>query len=285
MTRTARRARSIAGAWSAAVLVHAALLAGAYAMPLRTRLEVRAADEPAFAIRVSRSSLPELFVEPQPPTEAPAELPVEPPLEEPGIALVPPPEPELALEQPTAALIPAPVVAEVIEEPAPASDAPVQSTAAVAAETIGVGVGDAAPQGQQASSIAAAPAASAAPGAGSEGVAGATGNAESTSTGRGTAAIAVGPTRAVRPLTNPKPVYPRTSIRFREEGEVLCRLEIDARGFVTAVAVARSSGSKRLDDAAVDAVKRWTFEPALRDGVAEATTATLPVVFRLRDAR
>jgi TonB family protein len=105
------------------------------------------------------------------------------------------------------------------------------------------------------------------------------------STSSGSGALPVGPTRAARPLANPKPAYPSASIRLREEGEVLCRLTIDAGGGVVDVAVARSSGHTRLDAAAVHAVRRWRFEPALRDGVAEATTATLPVVFRLHDAR
>lgn len=297
------------GAWCAAALVHAALLAAAFATPLRNASAPRAAAEPAFTILLSRSSLPELF--PQ------TEQPVEPPHDEPGLALVPEPEP--SVEEPTEALLPAPQLAEVIEEPAPAPDAPVRPPAeseaaaaessalaaanepieasapvapaaaseAIANDAPAIGVGGAQPVASATEHRSAPASPAAAPpapvsGAGSEGIAGATGNATSASNGSGT--LPVGPTRAARALANPKPAYPSTSIRLREEGEVLCRLTIDADGRVVDVVVARSSGHARLDAAAVRAVRQWRFEPALRNGVAEATTATLPVVFRLRDA-
>jgi protein TonB len=91
--------------------------------------------------------------------------------------------------------------------------------------------------------------------------------------------------RVARLVFHPRPVYPRLSIRYGEAGEVLCKIEIDAAGAVAAVAIARSSGYKRLDEAALAAVRRWRFEPARRGGRAQASTATLPVVFELKDAR
>jgi len=102
---------------------------------------------------------------------------------------------------------------------------------------------------------------------------------------RGGEGFAGGAQRAARLTSNPKPTYPRLSIRYGEQGEALCRLEIDAEGRVIGAKIARSSGHARLDEAALSAVKRWRFEPATRDGVPEPSFATLPVVFRIQDAR
>jgi protein TonB len=64
-------------------------------------------------------------------------------------------------------------------------------------------------------------------------------------------------------------------------GTVLLRLNIDAQGRVTAVAISRSSGHALLDRAAVDAVRQWRGRPAEQDGVPIETTALLPVKFEL----
>jgi len=77
------------------------------------------------------------------------------------------------------------------------------------------------------------------------------------------------------------PDYPVAAARNREEGTVLVRAEVDAAGKPTNVEGVRRSGSRDLDRAAVAAVKRWSFQPAIRDGKAVASTVQVPVEFTL----
>jgi TonB family protein len=49
---------------------------------------------------------------------------------------------------------------------------------------------------------------------------------------------------------------------------------------LAAIAVAHGLGSG-LDEKAIDAIKRWRFKPATRNGKAVARQATIPVNFRL----
>lgn len=79
----------------------------------------------------------------------------------------------------------------------------------------------------------------------------------------------------------PRPEYPELSVRRGEEGQVLCSIHIDASGSVTRVDVIRSSGSARLDRAAQDALAKWRFLPARKDGRAVACRVPHAVTFRL----
>ncbi len=84
---------------------------------------------------------------------------------------------------------------------------------------------------------------------------------------------------APRPLATPGPSYPRASLRRGETGEVLLRIHVGANGRTTSVDIVRSSGFQRLDQAAVNAVRRWRFEPATRDGQAVPGEVQVPVDF------
>jgi protein TonB len=77
------------------------------------------------------------------------------------------------------------------------------------------------------------------------------------------------------------PVYPPAAIRGNEEGTVRLRLLVDERGHARDVQVATSSGSNRLDEAAVKAVRRWQFAPATQDSRAVSAWTEVNVVFRL----
>jgi protein TonB len=82
-------------------------------------------------------------------------------------------------------------------------------------------------------------------------------------------------------LAAPPPGYPRLSRRAGEEGSVLCRLHVSARGKVTAVDVVESSGFERLDEAARTTLLGWSFEPRKQDGASVASTLLHRVTFRL----
>jgi protein TonB len=62
---------------------------------------------------------------------------------------------------------------------------------------------------------------------------------------------------------------------------VLLAVEVDAGGRARSVALARTSGYPRLDRAAIEAVRRWRFKPAIRAGIPAASEVTVPVRFSL----
>ena len=89
--------------------------------------------------------------------------------------------------------------------------------------------------------------------------------------------------RGPRPLAgNPMPEYPRTSLRSGAEGMVLLNILVDASGTPVDVEVVQRSGvrDRNLDRAAIDAVRQWRFEPAIRGGKAVSSSVQLPVDFR-----
>lgn len=59
-------------------------------------------------------------------------------------------------------------------------------------------------------------------------------------------------------------------------------VSIAADGTVSGAKVIESSGTKELDEAAVEAVKGWTFRPRRERGRDVASTLTVPVKFDLR---
>lgn len=78
------------------------------------------------------------------------------------------------------------------------------------------------------------------------------------------------------------PHYPRLSVQRDEEGTVIVRALVRSRGRPDRVRVWRTSGYPRLDEAAVEAVRRWDFVPMRRGGTAVAAWVEVPVRFRLQ---
>jgi periplasmic protein TonB len=92
---------------------------------------------------------------------------------------------------------------------------------------------------------------------------------------------AVAQSRQARPLANNvTPKYPPAALRSGIGGTVLVRAEVDAAGNPVTVTVAKRSGNRDLDRAAVNAVRNWRFEPAMRDGKATASVVQVPVDFK-----
>lgn len=83
-------------------------------------------------------------------------------------------------------------------------------------------------------------------------------------------------------LDNPKPPYPSLSRRMGEEGEVQLRVSVDASGNVQHIELHRGSGFARLDQAALDTVKRWRFVPARQGNQPVSSSVIVPIQFSLR---
>lgn len=82
-------------------------------------------------------------------------------------------------------------------------------------------------------------------------------------------------------LNNPVPSYPRFSRRKGEEGRVLLKVLVTAKGGPGQVEVESSSGYKRLDEAAINAVQNWRFIPARKGAEALSAYVLVPVKFSL----
>jgi protein TonB len=81
-----------------------------------------------------------------------------------------------------------------------------------------------------------------------------------------------------------QPEYPPASRRAGEEGTVQLQVLVLESGRAGEVKVARSSGFPKLDEAAINEVKRnWRFVPGKEDGKPVAMWHTFAVTFRLTD--
>jgi periplasmic protein TonB len=89
------------------------------------------------------------------------------------------------------------------------------------------------------------------------------------------------PSAQAQGLNNQPPVYPQLSRKKKEQGTVLLLLMVKADGTVGEVQITTSSGFSRLDQAAIQAVKRWNFQPAQQQGKSIDFWYELPLTFRL----
>lgn len=79
--------------------------------------------------------------------------------------------------------------------------------------------------------------------------------------------------------TGQPPRYPLESRRAGEQGKTVLAVLVDRTGRIQAIEVRQSSGYRRLDDAAIEAVKTWRFLPRAIAGRYVATWVVVPVVF------
>lgn len=85
--------------------------------------------------------------------------------------------------------------------------------------------------------------------------------------------------KAPRIISLVEPVYPRRLRRARVEGDVVINAVIDTQGnIVDAHAV---SGNDLLIPAAMDALRRWKYEPTVLDGQVFPVLLTVTISFRL----
>ena len=82
-----------------------------------------------------------------------------------------------------------------------------------------------------------------------------------------------------RKLTHVDPIYPQIAQAARIEGTVILETVIGVDGRVTSVRVLRSI--PLLDQAAMDAVKQWSFTPTLLHGTPVPVAMTVTVRFAL----
>ncbi|MEO7144677.1 MAG: energy transducer TonB, partial [Bryobacteraceae bacterium] len=98
--------------------------------------------------------------------------------------------------------------------------------------------------------------------------------------GIGTGGRSLGPSSAPKLLFMVEPEYSEEARKSRYQGTVTLRLVVDSAGHPRDVQVVRGIGLG-LDERAVEAVGRWRFLPAHRDGKPVPAPAIVEVTFHL----
>jgi protein TonB len=86
------------------------------------------------------------------------------------------------------------------------------------------------------------------------------------------------------PLTTVNPVYPEAARKSGLEGTVWVKVLVDKKGHVVKTAVTKpADATASLEQAAVEAVKQWTFKPATVKTEPVSIWVTIPFKFKLAD--
>ncbi len=81
------------------------------------------------------------------------------------------------------------------------------------------------------------------------------------------------------PLSRPAPRYPREALNRNIGGIVRVQVVVGPDGSVERMELAESSGDRFLDRAAMEAVRRWRFIPATRNGQPVTASIIVPLEF------
>jgi periplasmic protein TonB len=85
---------------------------------------------------------------------------------------------------------------------------------------------------------------------------------------------------APKPISTPDPEYTEAARKAKYQGTCVLWLIVDADGRPRDIRVSRSLGMG-LDEKAIEAVRQWKFEPAVKDGRPVAVQISVEVSFRL----
>lgn len=84
---------------------------------------------------------------------------------------------------------------------------------------------------------------------------------------------------APMPISRPAPRYPPEALRRNVGGSVRVLATVAQDGSVERLELAEGSGNRDLDRAAMEAVRRWRFRPAMRNGQPVTATVVVPLEF------
>jgi periplasmic protein TonB len=85
------------------------------------------------------------------------------------------------------------------------------------------------------------------------------------------------------PVKTVSPVYPEAARKRGQQGTVYVQARVAKSGKVDQVKIPEGRGvAPDLDQAAVDAVRKWEFKPALLKGKPVATWVVIPIAFKLK---
>jgi len=92
----------------------------------------------------------------------------------------------------------------------------------------------------------------------------------------------IGPSYSAAYLSNPAPKYPAAARRLKLQGTATVRVQVSAEGRPVRVTLQKTSGTRALDEAALEAVQQWSFVPARRGGKPAAAEVDVPLWFTLK---
>lgn len=79
------------------------------------------------------------------------------------------------------------------------------------------------------------------------------------------------------------PKYPSSAIKQKQQGEVIIKAKISKYGSLLNARVEKSSNHKALDEAALTAIRKWKFKPAIdKNGNSIDSTISIPFVFEIK---
>ena len=84
------------------------------------------------------------------------------------------------------------------------------------------------------------------------------------------------------PVNRMPPQYPSALLKKGIGGKAVITCVVDAKGNIMSTKVKQSSGQPELDKAALQAVSRWKFKPARRDGKPIQATCNIPFTFEVK---
>jgi len=84
-----------------------------------------------------------------------------------------------------------------------------------------------------------------------------------------------------RPLTPIRPKYPQIAQEKRIEGTVIVQVFVNEKGKVTETNISKGIPNSGLDEAAIEAIKKTKFKPAMQRGKPVGVWIYIPVNFRL----
>ncbi|MFC1627516.1 TonB family protein [Gemmatimonadota bacterium] len=84
-----------------------------------------------------------------------------------------------------------------------------------------------------------------------------------------------------KPVKRVMPKYPEEALQDGSEGKVILNIVVDEKGVVTEAKVITADPPGVFDEAAIEAMKQWVFEPAEQAGVPIKVRLAYPIVFSL----
>ncbi len=94
-------------------------------------------------------------------------------------------------------------------------------------------------------------------------------------------AVRIGSMQQPRKIREVKPVYPQAALAARISGQVIVEAETDIYGKVRNARIV--SGHPLLNQAALDAVMQWQYEPYIINGIPKPVKFTVVVTFSLQN--
>lgn len=84
-----------------------------------------------------------------------------------------------------------------------------------------------------------------------------------TAQGTGTTGTGLGKVKVIK---HPKAVYPTQALLYKKEGKVVLKFTITTQGIADNIQIVESNPKGLFDQAAIQALKQWRFEPAFING-------------------